>query len=109
VSQKIVPLQNWLKGAKPVSIASGAATPDFPHEIISMGNGMFRINCKEKVSAFSILNINGEIENDLGKASEGNTLSLTGKNGKALSTGKYILRYQVSGGASRSALIEKRQ
>ncbi|MEO7955931.1 MAG: rhamnogalacturonan acetylesterase, partial [Fibrobacteria bacterium] len=25
VSQKIVPLQNWLKGAKPVSIASGAA------------------------------------------------------------------------------------
>jgi lysophospholipase L1-like esterase len=108
VSQKIAPIQNWLKGAKPVSIASGAATPDFPDEMISTGNDMIRINCDEKVSAFSILKINGEIVNDLGKAKEGNTLSLTGKNGQPLAPGKYILRYQVSGGASRSALFEKR-
>jgi hypothetical protein len=108
VLQKIVPIQIWLKGAKPVSIAPGAATSDFPDEIISMGNDMFRINCNEKVSALSILKINGEIENDLGNAKEGNTLTLTGKNGKPLSPGKYILRYQVSGGASRSALFEKR-
>ncbi|MEO6095653.1 MAG: rhamnogalacturonan acetylesterase [Fibrobacteria bacterium] len=108
VKQKIVPLQNWLKGTKPVSIASGAATHDIPDEIISVGNDIVRIKCNEMVSAFSILKLNGEIEYDLGKANEGNTLSLTGKNGKPLSPGKYILRYQVSGGASRSALIEKR-
>jgi lysophospholipase L1-like esterase len=108
VRQKIVPIQNWLKGAKPVSIASGAAKPEFRDEIIPMGNDMFRINCGERVSAFSILKINGEIENGSGKAMEGNTFSLTAKNGNPLSPGKYILRYQTSGGATRSALVEKR-
>lgn len=108
VRQKLVPIQNWLKGANPVSIAWVAATPDFPDEIIAMGRDRVRIDCEEKVSAFSILKINGEIEMDMAKANEGNTLSLTGKNGRSLSPGKYILRYQVSGGAFRSALLEKR-
>jgi lysophospholipase L1-like esterase len=90
-SQKLAPIASWLKGAKPVSIASRATTPDYPVEMISTGNDMIRIISKEKISAFSILDING-----------GNV------NGKPLSPGKYILRYQVSGGVSRSALIEKR-
>lgn len=106
VMQKIVPIAAWVKGST-VSIVPGAASGR-PGESVFKGNGVVRIECKETVSAFSILNMKGEVENDRGRVGEGNTLTLTSKSGNPLAPGKYILRYQVSGSASRSALIETR-
>lgn len=106
ILQKIVPIATWIKGST-VSI-SDAAAPGRSGEAVFKGNGVVRIDCEEKVSAFSILNMNGEVENDRGRVGEGNILPLTSKSGNPLAPGKYILRYQVSGSASRSVLIENR-
>jgi lysophospholipase L1-like esterase len=106
VLQKIVLIATWVKGST-VSIAPGAALGR-SGEAVFQGNGVVRIDCKERISAFSILNMKGEVENDRGRVGEGNILSLTSKSGNPLAPGKYILRYQVSGSASRSVSIETR-
>jgi lysophospholipase L1-like esterase len=105
VSRKLAPIGNWVKGANPVAIPSDAAAARLPDEIASAGDGMIRINCKKRISAFSILKIDGQVENDRGKAIDGNILPLTSKSGSPLPPGQYVLRYQISGGATRSALI----